>query len=433
MAFAADFSIVCPACGDNGDAHRLGLDADFGWRDFGQRPIRGEVMKQQLKVAGLAVLLGAMAGQASADDKIRVGVILTLSGPAAVLGQQARDGFALAVKDLGGKMAGKDVEVVVVDDELKPDVAVTKVKGLLERDKVDFVVGPIFSNVLGAIHKPVVESKTFLISPNAGPSSFAGKECSPFFYVTSYQNDQIHEILGKVAQDRGYKKVYVLVPNYQAGKDSAAGFKLDYKGEIVEESYVPLNTLDFQAELSKIASMKPDAVFTFMPGGMGVNLVKQYKQAGLVDRIPFLSAFTVDESTLPAQQDAATGMFGGANWAPNLDNPQSKKFVAAYEAAYNAIPATYAFQSYDAAMLIDSAVKAVKGDLSNKDAVAAALKKADFTSLRGGFKFNTNGYPIQDFYLTKVAKRPDGKFQTEIVEKVFSNSADHYAKDCAGK
>jgi branched-chain amino acid transport system substrate-binding protein len=327
-------------------------------------------------------------------------------------------------------MAGKDVEVVVVDDELKPDVAVTKVKGLLERDKVDFVVGPIFSNVLGAIHKPVVESKTFLISPNAGPSSFAGKDCSPFFYVTSYQNDQIHEILGKVAQDRGYKKVYVLVPNYQAGKDSAAGFKLDYKGEIVEESYVPLNTLDFQAELSKIASMKPDAVFTFMPGGMGVNLVKQYKQAGLVDRIPFLSAFTVDESTLPAQQDAATGMFGGANWAPNLDNPQNKKFVAEYEAAYNAVPATYAFQSYDTAMLIDSAVKAVKGDLSNKDAVTAALKKADFTSLRGSFKFNTNGYPIQDFYLTKVAKRPDGKFQTEIVEKVFTNYGDRYAKDC---
>jgi branched-chain amino acid transport system substrate-binding protein len=302
----------------------------------------------------------------------------------------------------------------------------------LERDKVDFVVGPIFSNVLQAIHKPVVEAKTFLISPNAGPSSYAGKECSPFFYVTSYQNDQVHEILGKVAQDRGYKRVYLLVPNYQAGKDSAAGFKLDYKGEIVEESYMPLGTLDFQAELSKIASLKPDAVFTFMPGGMGVNLVKQYKQAGLADRIPFLSAFTVDESTLPAQQDAAVGMFGGSNWAPNLDNPQNKKFVAEYEAAYNAVPATYAFQAYDAAMLIDSAVKAVKGDLGNKDAVSAALKKADFTSLRGGFKFNTNGYPIQDFYLTKVAKRPDGKFQTEISEKVFSNDADHYAKDCAG-
>jgi branched-chain amino acid transport system substrate-binding protein len=250
--------------------------------------------------------------------------------------------------------------------------------------------------------------------------------------VTSYQNDQVHEILGKVAQDRGYKRVYVMVPNYQAGKDSVAGFKLDYKGEIVEETYVPLGTLDFQVELSKIAAMKPDAVFTFMPGGMGVSLVKQFKQAGLADHIPFLSAFTVDESTLPAQQDAAIGMFGGANWAPNLDNPQSKKFVAEYEAAYNSVPATYAFQAYDAAMLIDSAVKSVKGDLTNKDAVAAALKKADFISLRGDFKFNTNGYPIQDFYLTKVAKRADGKFQTEIVQKVFENYGDRYAKDCAG-
>src|SRR6201994_4366576 len=388
-------------------------------------------MKRHFGLAGLAVVLTAAINPAAAEDKIKIGVIVTLSGPAAALGQQVRDGFNLAVKDLGGKMGGRDVEVVVADDELKPDGAVTKVKGLLERDKVDFVVGPIFSNILQAIQKPVTDTKTFLISPNAGPSSYAGKNCNPFFYVTSYQNDQVHEILGKVAQERGYKRVYVMVPNYQAGKDSVAGFKLDYKGEITEESYVPLGTLDFQVELSKIASQKPDAVFTFMPGGMGVSLVKQYKQAGLADQIPVLSAFTVDESTLPAQQDAAVGMFGGANWAPTLDNPQNKKFVAAYEAAYNSVPATYAFQAYDAAMLIDSAVKAVKGDLTNKEAVAAALKKADFISLRGGFKFNTNGYPIQDFYLTKVAKRADGKFQTEIVQKVFENYGDSYAKDCA--
>jgi branched-chain amino acid transport system substrate-binding protein len=388
-------------------------------------------MKKQSLRAGLTILLSIISSAALAQDKIKIGVIVTLSGPAAVLGQQARDGFALAIKDLGGKMAGKDVEVTVVDDELKPDAAVTKVKGVLERDKVDFVVGPIFSNILQAIHKPVVDSKTFLISPNAGPSSYAGKECSPYFYVTSYQNDQVHEILGKVAQDRGYKRVYLLVPNYQAGRDSVAGFRLDYKGEIVEESYMPLGTLDFQPELSKIASLKPDAVFTFMPGGMGVNLVKQYRQAGLADTIPVLSAFTVDESTLPAQQDAAIGMFGGADWAPNLDNPQNKTFVSAYESAYNSVPGTYAMQAYDAAMLIDSAVRAVKGDIGNKQAVASALKKADFTSLRGSFKFNTNGYPIQNFYLTKVAKRPDGKYQTEIVQTVFENYGDRYAKDCA--
>ena len=210
-------------------------------------------MKVSSKLAGLGLAASLLAQPALAADKIKIGVIVTLSGPAAALGGQVRDGFNLAIKDLGGKMGGKDVEVIVADDELKPDAAITKVKGLLERDKVDFVVGPIFSNMLQAIHRPVTENKTFLISPNAGPSSYAGKECNPFFYVTSYQNDQVHAILGKVAQDRGYKRMYLLVPNYQAGRDSVAGFKLDYKGEIVEESYVPLNTLDFQPELSKIS------------------------------------------------------------------------------------------------------------------------------------------------------------------------------------
>ncbi len=388
-------------------------------------------MKRVVGTIGTLAVMAALAGSASAADKLKIGVIVTLSGPPAVLGQQARDGFALAIKDLGGKMAGRDVEVIVADDELKPDAALTKVKGMLERDKVDFVVGPIFSNVLLAIHNPVVESKTFLISPNAGPSSYAGKACNPYFYVTSYQNDQVHEVLGKVAQERGYKRVYIIVPNYQAGKDAAAGFKQDFKGQIVEESYIPLGTLDYQAELAKIASLRPDAVFAFMPGGMGVNLVKQYKQAGLTATVPFLSAFTVDESTLPAQQDAAIGMYGGGNWAPDLKTPQNAKFVSEYEAAYGGkVPGSYAFQAYDAAMLINSAVTAVKGDLADKAAVTAALRKADFTSLRGGFKFNVNGYPIQDFYLTKVAKRPDGKYETEIAEKIFSDYADHYAKDC---
>jgi branched-chain amino acid transport system substrate-binding protein len=237
--------------------------------------------------------------------------------------------------------------------------------------------------------------------------------------------------MGKVAQDRGYKRVYLLAPNYQAGKDALAGFKRHYKGEIIEESYVPLNNLDFQSELAKIASVNPDAIFTFMPGGMGVNLVKQYRAAGLADRVPFLSAFTVDESTLPAQQDAAIGMFGGSNWAPNLDTPENKKFVAAYEAAYSSVPGSYSMHGYDAALLIDSGLKAVGGKTDNKDALRAALQKAEFKSLRGDFKFANNGFPIQDFYAVKVAKRPDGKFQTEIVDKVFDNYTDAYAKECA--
>ncbi|MCC6778163.1 MAG: ABC transporter substrate-binding protein [Hyphomicrobiales bacterium] len=374
-----------------------------------------------------------MSVGAQAQDKLKIGVIATLSGPPAVLGQQLRNGFQLAVKQLNGKLGGRDVEVLVQDDELKPDVAVTKAKALVDRDKVDFVVGPIFSNILQAILKPVTDAGAILISPNAGTSNFAGKECNANFFVTSYQNDQIHEVLGKYAQDSAMKKVFIMAPNYQAGKDALAGFKRYFKGEIADEVYVPLNQLDYSAELSRIAAAAPNAIFVFLPGGMGVNFVKQFRQAGLADKITFLSAFTVDESTLPAQQDAALGFFGGANWAPNLDNPQNKAFVAAYEKEYNAVPGSYAFQSYDAGLVIDGALKETKGATADKAALRAALMKASFTSLRGGFKFNTNHYPIQDFYLVKVAKRPDGKFQTEIVKKVFENYADPHVKDCAMK
>ncbi len=371
------------------------------------------------------------AAPALADDSVKIGLVVTLSGPSAVLGGQVRDGFQLAVKTLGGKLGGLPAEVTVVDDELKPDVAVTKVKGLIERDHVDFVVGPVFSNVLQAIVKPVTDSGAFLISPNAGTSNFAGKQCNPNLFVTSYQNDQVHEVLGKYAQEKGYKSAFLLAPNYQAGKDSIAGFRRDYKGNVVEEDYTPLGQLDFSAELAKVASDKPEVFFTFMPGGMGVNLVKQWKQAGL--DVPFLSAFTTDESTLPAEKDDAIGDLGGANWAPDLDNPQNKAFVAAYEAAYGAVPGTYAMQAYDAALLIDSAVKAVGGKVSDRDALRAALAKADFTSLRGKFKFGANHYPIQDFYLVKVAKRPDGKYETEIAEKVFTDFVDNYAAECPMK
>jgi len=380
-----------------------------------------------------AAVLGIWTSAAYAQQNVKVGVIATLSGPPAVLGQQLRNGFELAVKTLGGKLGGRDTEILVADDELKPDVAVTKAKAMVDRDKVDFIVGPIFSNILGAIEKPVTEANVFLISPNAGSSSFAGKDCSPNFFVTSYQNDQIHEVLGQYAQESGIKKVIIIVPNYQAGKDAAAGFKHKFQGEVLDEIYVPLGQLDYSAELSRIAAAGPDAIFAFIPGGMGVNFVKQFHQAGLADKVTFLSAFTVDESTLPAQQDAALGLLAGSNWAPNLDNPQNKAFVEAYVKEYNAIPATYAFQAYDAAMLIDSAVKAVKGNLADKDALRAALKKADFKSLRGGFAFNNNHYPIQNFYLTKVAKRPDGKYETEIVKTVFTNYGDSYAKECPMK
>jgi len=382
-------------------------------------------------LAGAALVAGVSAAPAQAQE-LKIGVIAVLSGPQAVLGGQLKDGFNLGVKHAGGKLGGLTTTVIVQDDELKPDVAVGRVKQLVERDQVDFVVGPIFSNILMAIVRPVTEAKVFLISPNAGTSTLAGKGCSPYVFVTSYQNDQPPEVLGKYAHDKGYKKAFLLAPNYQAGKDMIGGFKKHFKGEVADEVYTPLGQLDFSAELARIAAAKPDAFFVFMPGGMGVNLVKQYRQAGL-EKIPFLSVFTVDESTLPAQKDAAVGFFSGMTWAPNTDTPENKKFVADFEKEYGYVPGSYAMQAYDAAQLIGSAVKAVGGKLSDKDALRAALRKADFKSVRGAFKFNANGFPIQDFYLVKVAKRADGKFQTEIVEKVFRDYGDSYAADCALK
>jgi branched-chain amino acid transport system substrate-binding protein len=381
-------------------------------------------------VAAAALLsTGALAQQAG-SGKLKIGLMSTLSGPAAVLGEQARDGFLLGAEELGKKLGGVETEILVVDDEQKPDVAVNKAKELVERDQVDIVVATIFSNVLMAVVKPVTDANKILISPNAGPSVLAGKGCHKNFFAVAYQNDQVHQVLGHYAQQKGFKKVALLAPNYQAGKDSLAGFKRSYKGEVATELYSQLGQVDFSAELAQIAAASPDAVFTFMPGGMGVNLVKQYRQAGLADTA-FLSAFTVDESTLPAQQDAALGFFGGATWAPNMDNPQSKAFVAAYEKKYGKVPGVYAMQGYDAAKLIDSAVKAVKGNAGDLDGLRAALAKADFQSLRGDFKFGANHFPVQDFYLVKVAKRADGKFQTEIETKIFDDYADAYAGECA--
>jgi branched-chain amino acid transport system substrate-binding protein len=383
-----------------------------------------------LGVAAAALMSSAAMAQ---GGKVKIGLMLPLSGPAAVLGEQGRDGFQLAVEELGKKLGGLDAEVIVVDDENKPDVAVNKAKELVERDQVDLVVGTTFSNVLMAIVKPVTGANKILISPNAGPSVLAGKGCHKNFFAIAYQNDQVHQVLGHYAQEKGFKKVALLAPNYQAGKDSLAGFKRSYKGEVVTELYSQLGQVDFSAELAQIATASPDAVFTFMPGGMGVNLVKQYTQAGL-SKTPFLSAFTVDESTLPAQKEAALGFFGGATWAPNMDNPQSKAFVAAYEAKFGGkVPGLYAMQGYDAAKLIDSAVKAVGGKVGDLDGMRAALEKADFKSLRGDFKFGANHFPVQDFYLVKVAKRADGKFQTEIESKIFDDYTDAYVGECSMK
>ena len=382
-----------------------------------------------LGTAAAATLAGFAPIANAQSPGVKVAFVATLSGPGAAIGTQLRDGWLLGVKELGGKLGGLPAETLVIDDELKPDVAITKVTAALERDKVDFVAGVVFSNILQAIFRPVTESGAILVSANAGPSTFAGKGCSPLFYTTSYQNDQPHATMGQLAQDEGYKRVMVLVPNYQAGKDAAHGFRSRFKGEVVDEIYVPLTQLDFSAEVAKVAAAKPDAVFTFMPGALGVNLVRQYRQAGLAN-IPFLSAFTVDEATLPAQGDAALGFLTAGDWAPNFDNPRSQAFVKAFEAAYGYIPGTYAAQSYDAAFLLDGAVRATGGKLSDKAGLRAAMERADFPSVRGAFRFGQNHYPVQDFWVNKVVKRPDGKYATETVRKVLTADVDPYSAEC---
>lgn len=379
-------------------------------------------------VAGLASL-AAPAVHAQPAASVKIGLVAVQTGPGAPLGTHLRDGFLMGLRHLDGKLGGLPAEVVPIDDELKPDVAVSKVRAAIERDKVDFVVGVVFSNILAAIMRPVVETDTFLISTNAGPSPFAGRGCNPYLFVTSYNNDQVHAVIGQAAQDNGYRRVFVLVPNYQAGRDAVAGFKSRFRGEVVDEAYVPLTQLDFSAELARIAAAKPDALFTFMPGGLGVNLVRQYHQAGLAS-IPFLSTFTVDESTLPAQRDAAVGFYSAAVWAPSLDNAANRRFVRDFEAAYDYVPACYAAQTYDGAMLLDSAIRKVGGNLRDKDALRAALRAADFSSVRGNFRFGVNHFPVQDFWLCRVAKRADGRFQTEAVRKVFADAVDPWAAEC---
>ena len=388
-----------------------------------------QLLASTVLALGLASPVLAQDVPASAnDDVLKIGLVYTLSGPPAALGTQARDGFMLAAEKMG-EIGGMKTEIIVVDAEGKPDLAAEKARELVQRDNVDFVVGPIFSNILMAMVQPVTSTGTILISTNAGTSTLAGEKCNPNFFTTSYQNDQNHEVMGAYAEKMGYKNVFLMTPNYQAGKDSQAGFKHSYTGGTAAELYTEMGQLDFSAELAQIAAFQPDAVFTFMPGGMGVNLVKQYAQAGLTG-IPFLSAFTVDETTLPATKDAAVGMLGGANWAPDLDNAANKEFVDAYIAKYNAVPGTYAMQAYDAAQLIDSAVRKVGGDLKDRDALRAALHEADFASPRGDFKFGTNNFPIQDFYLVEAVKRDDGMYGTSIKEKIFDDYVDNYASQC---
>src|ERR1700726_1306235 len=390
-------------------------------------------MKSALWLAGATVL--ALANPAGAADTIKIGFVSTFSGPTAVIGNDMRNSFELALDHLGRKMGGKPVEVIYEDDQQKPDVGKQKTEKLVQSDKVDFIAGYIWSNVLLASLKTAVDSQTFLVSANAGPSQLAGDLCSPYVFSTSWQNDQTPQAMGLYMNQKGVKSVYLIGPNYAAGKDMLARGKRPFKGQVLGEEYtVWPSQLDFSAELSKARASKAESIFVFYPGAAGVQFLNQYVQAGLKQQIPLYTAFTIDELSLPLQKDNALGVPGAQEWVNDLPNEQNKKFVADYRKKYpNLRPTYYGAQAYDAAQLINSAVVAVKGDLSKKDAMKAEMEKANFKSLRGPFKYGNNHIPIQSFYLQDVTKDADGVLALKTVATIVKDDQDRFHDKCPMK
>ncbi len=387
-------------------------------------------MKNSLLAALLATAICA-AQAAHAADTVKVGFISTLSGPAAGLGVDIRDGFQLAMQHLNGKLGGLPAEVIVADDQQNPNTAKQTTERFLKKDKVDFMTGIIFSNILLTVAKPVFDSQTFYISANAGPSQLAGKECNPYFFNVSWQNDNVAEAMGKWATDQGYKIVIGVAPNYPAGKDALNGFKRYFKGNMADEMYTKLGQLDYAAELAQLRAAKPDAVFFFLPGGMGINFIKQFVAAGLSREMQLItSGFSADEDTIPAVGEPMLGLFNSSHWAHDLNNAANKKFVADFEKKYKRLPSLYASQGYDAAMLMDSAVRNTKGNLADKAAVRKALEAAKFNSVRGKFKFNTNHFPVQDYYLRVVRKDEKGRITNKLMGTIFTDHADAYVGEC---
>jgi len=382
-----------------------------------------------------AMMLGLASGQGAwAADKVKVGMLSTLSGPGAGLGVDIRDGFALGVKHAGGKFGGLPVEVVVADDQQNPDVAKQTADRLLKRDKVDFMTGIVFSNIMLAVGPSVFDAKVPYISANAGPSQYAGEQCNPYFFNIAWQNDTLHEVVGKTVMDKGFKKVVVLAPNYPAGKDAITGFKRFYKGAVADEIYTKLGQLDYSAELAQARAAKPDAMYIFLPGGMGINFIKQFVGAGLSKDITlFGPGFSADEDVIKAVGEPMLGMFNSSQWAHDMDNAANKKFVADFQKDYGRLPSLYASQGYDAALSMAAAVRDVKGKVEDKEAVLKALKAARFDSVRGPFKYNNNQYPVQDYYLRVITKDSQGRVTNKTLGKVFSNHADAYAASCKMK
>ncbi len=386
-------------------------------------------MKTRLAMV-LAVAACVAAAPASAqDNKLRLGLISTLSGPQAILGKHMKDAWDLAIEILGGKVGGLETEVFVGDDQAKPDVGVQLAERMVKRDHVQFVNGIIFSNVLLAVAPVVTDANVFLVVTNAGASPIAGKQCNKDIFSTSWNNDQTPEAMGKLMQDEGVKNVYEIAPNYQAGKDMITGFERNYKGGIKGQTLFKLSQQDFQPELSQIRAAKPDALFAFLPAGWSIPFFKQFQAAGM-SNIKIYSVFSSDEVELSALGDATVGTYMTSYWSHDLDIPANKKFVEAFRKKYNYDPSQYSAQSFDGALLIDSAVRAVKGDLKNMDGMRAAMMKADYDSTRGKYTYNVNHFPIENFYKIEVIKTPAGKVELKNRGIVFKDHKDSYAKDC---
>ena len=379
----------------------------------------------------LAFLLCALVagGAAAADGKLTIGFITTLSGPQGIIGKHMRDSVELALDHLERKVGGLPTEVVYGDDQFKPDIGLQVANEMMKRDKADFIAGIIWSNVMLAVAPAVTAAGKIMVGTNAGASPLAGRQCHPLYFSTSWNNDESPEAMGKYLQDAGVDQLYVMAPNYQAGKDMVAGLKRYYKGRIVDEVYTRMGQQDYQAEITQLRSKKPKALFVFYPGGMGIQFVRQYQQAGLRSEIPLYSVFTVDETTLPAIGKAAVGQYEARFWSPDLDVPASKRFVADFEKKYGYTPSFYGAQSYDGILLIDSAVRATGGKLGDVKALARAMRKADFQSVRGPFRYNVNQHPIQDFYLLKAVAGGKG-VHMEIQKKIFDDHQDAYHEAC---
>jgi branched-chain amino acid transport system substrate-binding protein len=383
---------------------------------------------------GTVALVALGTAPAVAQQSVKIGFVSTFSGPTAVIGNDMRNSFELALDHLGRKMGGKSVEVIYEDDQQKPEVGVQKSQKLIESDKVNFVVGYIWSNVLLASLKPVVDSQTFLISSNAGPSQIAGEQCSPFFFSTSWQNDQTPQAMGVYMTQKGVKTAFLIGPNYAAGKDMLTGVRATFKGQVIGEELTKWpDQLDFSTELSKVRAAKPESVFVFYPGAAGVQFLTQYAQSGLKGQIPLYTAFTIDAITLPLQKDLALGVPGAQQWVNDLPNDANKKFVADFRAKHKNYPSFYGAQSYDAANLVNSAVVAVNGDLDKKDAMRAEMRKANYASVRGPYKYGNNHFPIQNFYLQDVVKDAQGNLTLKTVETIVKDSQDMFHEKCPMK